>query len=376
VPVTISATRNSTPPSIEAELATLDARVMALPEAERAVQLRLPSSSTPILADIWLAILSGSATASWPTTIIARGLNALTSESPFTTSLAGLAALRTAAQILPEAERDRPLDGTQTIMELIALDGGLVQGHAGGRTLFEIDPDFPVASRLRASDRGGAIPVERRRMFTQLVLYLRKLVEIGALRRQIDPVSEGPAGAVGRFLFELHENGLEHGSRDPHGRKIPGSRMLRVRKHVANRPEELAERNGGVEEVRAYLERVGASAIVEASISDFGPGIVDGFLASSAGASHVSRNRRELLDSLLFERLSSKGIDPASGLGIQRALRAANQMQAFVSLRTGEFWLTASFADAAPEIRMFDVATNGARGRVRGTHWQFLWPQP
>lgn len=107
-------------------------------------------------------------------------------------------------------------------MDLIALYGGLVKSRVDGRTLFEIDPDFPVASRLRALDRGGAIPVELRRVFTQLVLHLRKLIEIGTLRRQIDPVSTVPVGAVRCFLFELHDNGLEYGSRDPHGRKNSG----------------------------------------------------------------------------------------------------------------------------------------------------------
>jgi len=332
--------------------------------------------SSQILADAWLAIATGTAAANWPTTVVARGMRELGIDNQFVTSLPGLAALRTAEKIVPEGARDRALDTAHVLMQLVATDGGLVRTRSGGRVLVEVDPDFPIAPRLRASDRIASAPAERRRMFTQMVLHLRKMVEIGALRRQIDPVSEGPGGAVGRFLFELHENGVEHGSRDGQGKKIPGSRLLRVRKHIANRPEDLSSRHGGVPELRAYLERIHASALVEASISDFGLGIVDGFLASPSGASHAGRDRRGLLHSLLFERLSSKGVDPASGLGIQRALRAANQMQAFVSLRTAEFWLAASFVDAAPEIRMIDVGPEMQRGRVRGTHWQFLWPQP
>jgi hypothetical protein len=376
VPITISTTRESSPPAIEAELATLHQRVAALPEAQRSVELRLPSMSSQILADAWLAIATGTAAANWPTTVVARGMRELGIDNQFVTSLPGLAALRTAEKIVPEGARDRALDTAHVLMQLVATDGGLVRTRSGGRVLVEVDPDFPIAPRLRASDRIASAPAERRRMFTQMVLHLRKMVEIGALRRQIDPVSEGPGGAVGRFLFELHENGVEHGSRDGQGKKIPGSRLLRVRKHIANRPEDLSSRHGGVPELRAYLERIHASALVEASISDFGLGIVDGFLASPSGASHAGRDRRGLLHSLLFERLSSKGVDPASGLGIQRALRAANQMQAFVSLRTAEFWLAASFVDAAPEIRMIDVGPEMQRGRVRGTHWQFLWPQP
>ena len=81
-------------------------------------------------------------------------------------------------------------------------------------------------------------------------------------------------------------------------------------------------------------------------------------------------------NSLLFERLSSKGTDPAAGLGIQRALRAAAQMQAFVSVRTAEFWLAASYAEEGRAKRLIDVAGGEKRARVKGTHWQILWPQP
>ncbi len=376
MPVTIAATRDSNLASIEADLAALPGRMAALTEAQRSAEFRIPSASNDLLADIWLAMAVGTAATTWNTDIIARGSTEISPQSPFLTSLPLLAGLRTARWILPEAAKDKKLDAPRAGSWLVSRDGGLIPAKGGGQTLLEIDPDFPVAGRLRASGRLSSVPSERRRMFTQLVLHLRKQAEIGALRRQIDPVAEGPGGAVGRFLFELHENALEHGSRDPRGGKIPGSRLLRIRKHIANSAEELAGRSGGFPALAEYIAHIKAPGLIEASISDFGAGIVDGFLLSPAGADHASRDRRELLSSLLFERLSSKGMDAASGLGIQRALRAANLMQAFVSLRTAEFWLFASFADARPHIAMFDVPLDGPRGKVRGTHWQFLWPQP
>ncbi|MDB5692673.1 MAG: hypothetical protein JWO81_1736 [Alphaproteobacteria bacterium] len=357
-------------------LADLEGLDAAADVGDAGVELLLPSQSTAILADAWLGIATGSCAATRPTAVVARGFLHLDAMSQFFSTPAGLAALQTARSIVPEGAKSDPVDADRLVMQLIARDAGLVETRGGGQILFEADPDFPVASILRASTPIANEPAERRRMFTQLVLNLRRRVEIGALRRMIDPVSEGPGGAVGRFLFELHENGLEHGSRDGQGRKIRGTRMLRLRKHVSNRPDELIARHGGVAELKAYLERLNTTALVEASISDFGLGVVDGFLASPAGLSHAGRDRRELLDSLLFERLSSKGTDRASGVGIQRALRAAAQMQAFVSVRTAEFWLVASYFDGGRAFRMGDVSGPERRAKIRGTHWQILWPQP
>lgn len=375
MPKIMSTTRDTGVPETEALLLELEAQNIVSGD-EIAVELLLPSQSSAILADVWLGIATGTCAALLPTRVVARGLQELDADSQLFSTPAGLAALQGAASIVPEGAKQAAIDAEKVVSQLIARDRGLVATGGGGQILFEADPDFPVASILRATTPVAKESSERRQMFTQLVLDLRRRVEIGALRRRINPVSEGPAGAVGRFLFELHENGLEHGSRDPTGRRIRGARMLRIRKHIANRPEELIARHGGFAELESYLSKLRSNALVEATISDFGPGVVDGFLASTAGSNHAGRERRDLLDGLLFERLSSKGTDPASGLGIQRALRAAAQMQAFVSVRTAEFWLAASYAKEGRARRLRDVAGAQSLAKVRGTHWQILWPQP
>lgn len=375
MPKIVSTSRDTGVPEAEALLVDLEAQSFA-DNDKIAVELLLPSQSNAILADTWLGIATGTCAGLLPTRVVARGLQELDADSQLFSTPAGLAALQGAASIVPEGAKDDVVDAEKVVSQLIARDRGLVATGGGGQILFEADPDFSVASILRAASPVAKESAERRQMFTQLVLDLRRRVEIGALRRKINPVSEGPAGAVGRFLFELHENGMEHGSRDSIGRRIRGARMLRIRKHIANRPEELVARHGGFGELEAYLSKLRTNALVEATISDFGPGVVDGFLESTAGSNHAGRDRRELLDALLFERLSSKGTDPASGLGIQRALRAAAQMQAFVSVRTAEFWLAASYAEEGRARRLRDVAGAQSRAKVRGTHWQILWPQP
>lgn len=56
----LSDERQHAPGDLDGACDAQGSRVTALPKAERSVQLRLPSSSTPILADVWLTILSGS----------------------------------------------------------------------------------------------------------------------------------------------------------------------------------------------------------------------------------------------------------------------------------------------------------------------------
>ena len=212
LPSTLSTTRDTGPPEAETILAELE-DIGAPGEEEIEAELLLPSQSNAILADTWLGIMTGTCVGTRSTRVVARGLQMLDVDSQLFSTPAGLAALQGAMMIVPEGAKNEAIDIRKTVYELIARDRGLVPTRGGGQILFEADPEFPVAAVLRA-----AMPVvketsERRRMFSQLVLDLRRRVEIGALRRMINPVSEGPAGAVGRFLFELHENGLEHGSR-------------------------------------------------------------------------------------------------------------------------------------------------------------------
>lgn len=115
-------------------------------------------------------------------------------------------------------------------------------------------------------------------------------------------------------------------------------------------------------------------ALVEASISDFGLGIVDGFQASAAGYG-PDADRLELLEQLIYGRLTSKSNDTSAGLGIQNALDAARRMNAFVSLRTAEFWMAVSFLPEKPEARLVHLGM-APHPPVAGTHWQIFWPQP
>lgn len=338
-------------------------------------------------SELWAAIVVGTFCRRWENgTVAAWGLQSWPNDirqSSFAMSLAGLTAIQVAIRTVTDSVHPITLL-PEIVRKVISFDGeGILEPDSGSsRTLVEFDPEAPVALAVRDKKRPG-VPADLRdehRLFEQLILKFRAVLEIGATRLKIEPVASGSAGALGQFLVELRDNGLEHGTRGAERRSLRGVRFLRLRKHVAPSREALLGRAQAFPELRAYLEQMlldrGTQAVVEASVSDFGLGIVDNFLGSPIGRVHAGQNRRELLDQLLLERLSAKGADPAAGLGIRRALEAARHMQAFVSLRTAEFWLHRSYADLGVQLGLTDVHRVAPLGKAAGTHWQFIWPQP
>jgi len=364
-----------------ATLADLESVLATLGEAPAESLLRLRTASTfngGILADIWAAILIGTASRRHRCDLIAWGLKEqITPSSTFAMTPAFLTGASIASSISPEVGQEIDRDRARRYFAT-RYDGLIDPGSGASQMLVEFDPDYRNASILRSRAGPNVVaPTLRTRMFEQLVLGFRRQLEIGASRRGIKPSGRGAAGDLAKFLAELHENSAEHGSRGEDSKTLPGTRFLQVKKHVANSKQQLVERSGSFDELRSYLDAavpdVSGPALIEASISDFGLGIVDGF-SNSPAASNIKLSRRELLDALLYTRLSSKSGDPSAGLGIQKALEAARRMSGFVSLRTGEFWLSASFAGTDPNIRLQDVP--GPHPPVVGTHWQLLWLQP
>lgn len=364
-----------------ATLAEMESMLATMEEAQPESSLRLRTASTfdgGILSDIWAAILIGTASRRRQCELVGWGLQEpITSKTVFAMTPAFLTAASIASSISPEVGNEINRDIARRYFA--TKFDGLVNPNSGlTQMLVEFDPDYRNAAKLRSRAGSSVVtPTLRTRMFEQLVLKFRQQLEIGASRRGIEPSAGGAAGDLAKFLAELHENSAEHGSRSEDGKTLPGTRFLQVKKHVANNKQALVERSGSFDELRNYLNvavpDISGPALIEASLSDFGLGIVDGFSRSPA-ASNIKLARRKLLDELLYTRLSSKSGDPSAGLGIQKALQAARRMSGFVSLRTGEFWLSGSFADADPNIHLQDVP--GSHPHVAGTHWQLLWLQP
>ena len=344
--------------------------------------LKLASkSSKQFFADIWAAIAVGTFAHLFQNDFIVktwgmREMPAGFDKSTFANSLPGLCALQMASSVMVDSGETRiPNDTLQRIVS-IQKRGVLEDCGASTRTLIEFDPQQPVA-RCLLDKNGTASVSDRRRLFRQLILRFRADLEIGALKRGISPADAGPVRHLTSFLAELHENAYEHGRQHAECRRQ--LRLVRLQKHVSVSDTDMLRRAGHVSLLQEYLSKVmygsGSQAVLEASVSDFGVGIVDHFLTSAQGRDFLGCDRTELLKRLLLERLSAKGIDPGAGRGIENALKAAREMSAFVSLRTGEFWLAQAYTIPGQSLSLSPVQVQPLP-RVRGTHWQFLWPQP
>jgi hypothetical protein len=353
-----------------------------LPQSRHAaagdINLRIvqdPGSS--LFADIWSAIAIGSAArAAHHLEVALWGLEFDGAQiSPFWTSPGGFAAMQMASHVCAEAD-GRPID-IESLRRGIFREGEGIGDYQleRSRTIVEFDHDYGLAPVI-APPPGlspSAFRATRRRLIDWAVLQFRRKLDLGALHKGITTQAEGVAGAVGAFIFELYDNADQYGRPPVYDR---GFRMLRMRKHVGNNREELLTRAGTLPGVQDYLARVfpagvGTVALIEASISDFGPGIVDGFLASPAGSAYKRSDRGDLLDRLIHERFGSRPADPASGRGLSNALEALSSMGGYASLRTGEFFAWASCAASEPQPRM---AIERGRVPIAGTHWQLLWP--
>lgn len=294
----------------------------------------------------------------WPPT---RGV--AEHDEAFQVSIPSLLALQRGATVTPERDRSATVDATRVRRYVAGRRGGLL-GQASGhwRCLVEFDPEEAIAAVLGISgDRRGA--------FLKLVREILDNLQVGSLGRRQSGQDIGHRRTALEFLWELHMNGWEYAS------GARGVRVMRLAKHLYGGRDDLQATAGSFRELSDYIGRQpahGAVNLVEASVSDFGPGILGGFLATDAGRSHRERDRAELLDELLHRKLSSKISDPNAGLGISNALRAAKAMYAFVSLRTGEFWLTMDGSSPEPGARL--TMREGRFEPVVGTHWQLLYP--
>ena len=354
-------------------------------------RIRLATKTTnDLFADIWLSILIGTFCKHSDNNveIITWGLHSSDSHSfhsDFFNSLHGITASQLATQLSTDKNFQK-LD-CNIIERFISIrKRGILEPKGGTtRTLVEFDPQQPVALSLQddLSSHDAIIgqTLTKRRLFYQLLLKFRKALEVGSLKRRISPVNAGAIGDLSTFIFELHDNAYEHGRAfaSSHARMPRNIRFVRLKKHIANSPHELLNRTRSFHELYKYIQEIssgsGKQVFIEASVSDFGLGIVDHFLQSPAGRLYESYPRQAIVNSLLNENWSAKQGDPAAGYGIPNALISAKKMSGFVSLRTGEFWLAQSYSDPRTPPTL-TASANQNHPSVTGTHWQFIWPNP
>jgi hypothetical protein len=299
-------------------------------------------------------------------TLIAWGLQdwpKLDTTDSFVFSHPALLAMQRGANIHADNQSQSPMD-VRAVKRFIIAKGGVL-GSDGGRhrTVIELDPDSPRAAVLWQGR-------DQRDTFFGFIREALKALEIAD--PPVDVANTRHAkNAILEWLFELYNNGYEYARREN------SVRILRLQKHLYPTRGDALRHSKQIPELSDYLnsqpEKLsgGNFNLVEASISDYGPGIVGGFLSTFAGATYRDMPHRELLEKLLHDQLSSKTSDPSAGLGIGQAIAAARQLDAFLSLRTAEFslYMRGKIDDAAKL-----TFRKGEFTPVVGTHWQLLLP--
>lgn len=281
---------------------------------------------------------------------------------PFTP--AGLFAIEAGLPIVTDTNTPIKLDSSKIIDLLIRKHFMLGDGGGRERVVVELDPGYPVAPVFKSDYYDFEA-------FKFALRDIRENIEIGGMQRAQKVGVEGTALNLARFLFEIRQNAFEHAS------AAKNVRLFRIKKRAFNNRGLALQWAQGFPKLAEYLEYTlsaqGPSYVYEASISDFGNGIVDTMLDSPKGKTYRDSNREELLNLLLHTQLSSKITDADAGEGITDALWAARNMWAFVSLRTGEFWKYQDTTKDAP-VGLQDCFPGKELAKVVGTHWQIIYP--
>ena len=359
--------------SIEDKLAVLTSQ-LAPPKARQLAARIASDRRHTFFKDIWTSmVLATGLDAASATVVTAWGLqdwSGLENVDGFALSHPSLISIQRGASITTERAPRQPLDVEAVRRVVFNARGVLGADGARQRTIVEFDPQAP---RAEVISRGG----DARATFFDFMRDTLHVLEIGGRENgdagrvsgQLALIS--PRTQIIEWLYELYTNGFEHAQRE-------GSvRLFRIQKHLYPDRSQALRHAEGMPELASYIrsqaERptLNAFNLVEASVSDFGLGIVDGFLASPAGHGHRHRSRRDLLASLLHEQLSCKSNDTSAGLGIRNAVDAARRLDAFVSLRTAEFSLTMP-GRLNPQATL--TFREGPLPHVVGTHWQLLLP--
>ena len=160
---------------------------------------------------------------------------------------------------------------------------------------------------------------------------------------------------------------------------------MRIRVHIEHRKEQFIDRQAAsFPELQAYLARTlrerDTFKLYEVAISDNGLGIIDRFLTTKPEfMSHQEtiQARAELVNKIILEALSSKQTQAGAGHGLQKALKAVDKLQGFVSLRTDRLWLYRSPVDgsaSAHDRPLLPVSVQNEYAPVAGTHFNMLFP--
>lgn len=348
------------------------------PEDGSPCDLYVPSQFGPsILGDPWAAIITGTACRlAQNVRTITWGVKEWSDDLPFCSTLPGIAGIQLSTKTLTDNGIEVATAREEVQRRIGYMRDGLVKGQSGNsRTLIEFPPELSDSHLI-----SGRTKEDRLLCFSELISNFRRDVDNSYRVRGYNPAA--PSGSLKKtinWLFELHSNARSYGSifrRE--GLLQPSLRMMRIKGHLAISRQDLLSRSHPDSVIHEYLRTITQTlgektqGIVEASVSDFGPGVIDHFLNSDNGAPFRDAERRQLLQDLVLKKMSSSS-NLAAGEGMKNALTAAQELGAFISLRTDRYWVTQNFAHPESPLELRDVGS-GNFSKVAGTHWQLLMP--
>ena len=188
------------------------------------------------------------------------------------------------------------------------------------------------------------------------------------------------------FVHELYQNAYNHGSLDKDQVTIPGLRLIRLRKRIGhgNSLDDFLQGASQFSELEKYLRENAPQnkpfKFYEISISDNGMGILSRFrsvreptLQEEPSSPYDNLKR---LNEIIAKSLSSDARKSYIGQGgLQKALRAVDKIQGFVSLRTNNLWVCRSQEDAnaaSEDEWLKPVANEGELSNIPGTHFSMI----
>lgn len=348
------------------------------------LRLRLPSDFNPsLLGDVWSMIAVGSLCRRNTVNAVPWGLDEPEPKSPFVRSLHGATALHMASSCT--TEKRPPVDLLpELLVDTIKRAEGRLEDRLEGQeqtpnpqsTLVEFDPSPIVPRQFRKGYNTSSHDLVDRmgRVFAAEQSFVMQSHQVAEDR-------EAKLGII-TFFKELYENSYQH-ARDPlvAETSVPSVRALQIKFIPVQNNKQLKDFvEGHPEELKEYatsvLSRSKRMAFFRVMASDFGDGMLNYFLRSERGVGYAQADRTELLQKLVHTPLTSKRRTGA-GYGLTNVMEFASKLRAFVSLRTNEKWLAASYLTAPQSGRGVQLSPVDGRedyADIPGTHWQILWP--
>ena len=297
------------------------------------------------------------------------------SEARFLSKIDGVSALVYSQLInsarLENTRRHSPPSSLLRSLKSRLSQSGQLDEKGPIRTLIAADPDFPAPVEI-------GWPQANKNSFGTLVRAMLGQYETGLLpktehRRQAE-------NQLINFAYETFQNTIEHGRYTETNDLIPGIRYFRIKVYLDNQVRDLVRRAIGFRELEQFLQKPrpkwGQKRFVELTVSDVGQGITSHFLNSRIETTSLHDDRASILQKLVGGRLSSKRDISGVGLGLPNALSALKELNAFLSLRTEEFWLYRDYThhvyESNTEQHLIPVEKSKTIAPLPGTQFNIL----